>query len=476
MHPVKVRYLLLGLPLLIYLAMPSRNFYWDGVAFAINIEKQLPYADLFHPSHLIYAVSGRWLYRALSFLGIHTRALYALQAANSILAAASVVLVHKILRLRDFSAHASIVGALLFAFSATWWKFATDADAYIPSIFLLLYAYCILETWGNAAAAGLAIAVAMLFHELAIFFLPVAIFRLKGPRNRLVCAACAIIPAAIVYGLAYRAIAGAFRVHDFLVWITSHSTDSGFSFQPVHDLLLTIRGTLRLFLGGRITDAVPGLVSAIAVPAMGAVLVALAVQLWRVRTWKLAQPSTDLLLWLGIYVAFLFFWMPQNTFYRLFYLAPLVVVLCSAVRAMSIDRAIPRLALSFLILWNFVSLVYPQSRSESNPPLRFALEQNPRWPAGTPIVFHQFHPDLWTISYFNQQAAWIGLDHVDLAQLDQDLAYAHRQNQPLWMEATAWDLLTADPAGREWLVSHAVPQGTLVYKDSGREFRFYQLR
>jgi hypothetical protein len=476
MHPVKVRYLLLGLPLLIYLAMPSRNFYWDGVAFAINIEKQLPYTDLFHPSHLIYAVTGRWLYRALNFLGLHTRALYALQAANSILAAASIVLVHKILRLRDFSPHASIVGALLFAFSATWWKFATDADAYIPSIFLLLCAYCILETYGNAMTAGFAIGAAMLFHELAIFFLPVAILRLKGPRNRLVCAAFAIIPAAIVYGLAYWAIAGAFHVHDFLVWITSHSPDSGFSFQPIHDFVLTIRGTLRLLLGGRITDVVPGLPSALAVAAMGAVLVALAVHLWRVPKWKLAHPPKDVLLWLGIYVAFLFFWMPQNTFYRLFYLAPLVVVLGCAMRAMPIDRAIPRLAVSLLALWNFVFLVYPQSRIESNPPLRFALDQNRRWPAGTPIVFHQFHPDLWTISYFNQQAAWIGLDHVDLAQLDRDLAYAHRQNQPLWMEATAWDLLAADPAGREWLVSHAAPQGTLVYKDSGREFRFYQLR
>src|SRR5271170_6902077 len=103
MHPAKVRLLWLGLPLLIYLALPSRNFYWDGVAFAINIEKQLPLADLLHPSHLLYAVAGRWLYRALNFAGIHTRALFALQAANSILAAASVLLVYKILRLQRLS-------------------------------------------------------------------------------------------------------------------------------------------------------------------------------------------------------------------------------------------------------------------------------------------------------------------------------------------------------------------------------------
>ncbi len=482
MQPLKARHLWLGLPLLIYLWLPSRNFYWDGVAFAINIEKQqLPLSELLHPSHLIYAVCGRWLFRALNFAGIHTRALFALQAANSILATASVVLIYRILRVRLCSPQASTIGALLFAFSATWWKFATDADAYIPSIFLLLCAYCVIEASENAPIfgliiAGLIMAGAMLFHELAIFFLPVAVLALKRPRNRAVCAAFAIVPAAVVYALAYRATGGPSTIHDFLAWITSHSADSGFSFHPVNDFLLTIRGTLRLFLGGRITDAVPGFLSAVSVAAIGAALVGIAVHLRPQPKVKLTTPPRELLLWAGVYVAFLFVWMPQNTFYRLFYLAPLVVLLASVVQMIAIDPVVPRLALCLVALWNLVFLAYPQSRIESNPPLRFALQQSVETPGGTPIVFHQFHPDLWTISYFNQQAAWIGLDRVDLAQLDQNLAYAHQQNQPLWLEATAWDLLASDPAGRGWLAAHAAPQGTLVYRDNGREFRFHPVQ
>ena len=33
---------LLFLPLAAYLAFPTRNFYWDGIAFAIDIEKGVP--------------------------------------------------------------------------------------------------------------------------------------------------------------------------------------------------------------------------------------------------------------------------------------------------------------------------------------------------------------------------------------------------------------------------------------------------
>ena len=68
------------------------------------------------------------------------------------------------------------------------------------------------------------------------------------------------------------------------------------------------------------------------------------------------------------------------------------------------------------------------------------------------------------------------MDRVDLAQLDRNLAYAHQHNQPLSMEATVRDLLKGDPAGRERLASYASPQGTLIYRAGGREFRFYQLR
>ena len=111
-----------------------------------------------------------------------------------------------------------------------------------------------------------------------------------------------------------------------------------------------------------------------------------------------------------------------------------------------------------------------------NPALRFALAQQSAWPAGTPIVFHQFHPDLWTISYFNSQAAWIGIERLDLAEMEKHLAYARSQRSPLWLEATTHALLQSDPAGRQWLATHERPAENIEYKGEGHEFHFFSVR
>src|ERR1700741_4111519 len=74
--------LLLALPLFVYLALPTRNFYWDGIAFATNIEKHLPASSLVYSSHPAYALCGAWMYGFSEIAGIHTRALFIMQAAN----------------------------------------------------------------------------------------------------------------------------------------------------------------------------------------------------------------------------------------------------------------------------------------------------------------------------------------------------------------------------------------------------------
>ncbi len=164
--------------------------------------------------------------------------------------------------------------------------------------------------------------------------------------------------------------------------------------------------------------------------------------------------------------------MPQNTFYRLFYLAPLILL--AAVWRQG-ARALPILAAA-LFLWNAAFFIVPESRVANNPPLRFALQQLDRWPAGVPIVFHTFHPDLWTISYFNQQAAWIGFPDPDFALLDRNLAAARSIGQPLWIEATAYDFLAASEDGRRWLSEHEDESRDVDFRERSREFRFYAMR
>jgi hypothetical protein len=464
----------LALPLTVYLLLPTRNYYWDGVAYAIYVEQQLPLRQTLHPNHLLYPTVCVWLYQLALLIGINTRAMFLMQFLNSLLAAASVVLIYRALRRRELSTEGAVAGALVFAFAATWWRFATDANAYIAAIFFVLCANDLLETKRSTVLAGVVQAAAMLFHELGLFFLPVALFRMKDPKKMLAYLGSSLSPVGIAYVLAYRTVFGGFNIAGLLHWVTGHSPDSGFSFQPVRDFGLTLRGTLRLIFGGRFGELTGGPLTIVGLAALAVCIVALLVRWWRSGPRWFAAPPNDLLLWLAAYVAFLFFWMPQNTFYRLFYLAPLVLLLCCAVRSARADRLLPPLACGVLFLWNLVFLIYPQSRVENNAPLEFALAQHDSWPPGTPIAFRDFHPDLWTISYFNPQAAWIGLDGPDLGRLDQALAEARTRGQSLWLDASAYEFIAADPNGRRWLAAH---ESSLArFKNPKHEFRFYQFR
>jgi hypothetical protein len=473
------RGVLLALPLILYIAIPTRNFYWDGVAFAIDIEKHVPFGFLVHPSHLLYKVWGAGLFRVVELLGIHARCLFVLQAANGFLAGLCVILLYRSLLWRKIPQSLALAGSLLFGFSATWWKFATDADAYIPSILLLLCADYILEARRSTVVAGLAHAGAMLFHELAILFLPVALFRLrKNPRAMASYIAAAFLPVALAYIVAYRAASRTtVSVGGFFAWITAHSSDSGFSLNLGFNVIQSIRGTARLLFGGRIADFVRDPLG-IGAP----VCLLLATFLFLISLWRAVReggtshrPSLPkyAALWVGVYIAFLFFWMPANTFYRLFYLPPMVMVVVGMLRATKQTRNAVWAFAAMLLLWNFSFVVYPQSRPDYNVALRFALAQREKWAPGTPIVFQRFHPDLWVISYFNQQAAWIGLEQFNLVQLEGNLEYARRVGKPLWLEETAYALVAADPAGQRWLALHERSDQLLDFRDAKHRFTFH---
>jgi hypothetical protein len=162
--------------LVVYLLLPTKLYFWDGVAFSANIEAVNASAtSLLHPNHLVYNLIGYAVWKGLSAIGIALRVLPVLQAMNALFAAATVCLLWQILKETTQSAAYSTWGSLAFAFSATWWKYATDADAYILSIFFLVLTYWLVTIPRvRPFAAGLAHGAAMLVHQLALFFLPVA--------------------------------------------------------------------------------------------------------------------------------------------------------------------------------------------------------------------------------------------------------------------------------------------------------------
>jgi len=463
---------LLFVPLVVYLLLPTRNFYWDGIGIAGDIEKHAGPSSMLYPSHLLFALGGSWLYAGALALGVRTRALFLMQAASAIFAGLCVPLFYRVLRGAGADASSSLAGAMIFAFSATWWKFATDANAYVPSIFFLLCAYLLIER-GRTIPAALAHAAAMLFHELAILFLPVAWILLRG-RRRIEYSACALAPVIVAYAIAARELFGTVSARRMISWSAVHSPDSHFFLNPLRDAAFTLRGTLRLFFGGRLANLPHDLVGGLALAGFALSAAFFLATIARARPEKALKPPRAILVWLGCYAAFLFLWMPQNTFYRLFYLPPLIALGVLVWRAPH-NRALLRLV-PVLLLWNFAFLIYPDSQASHNPDLRFALAQRDRWPPGTPIVFHDFHPDLWTISYFTPGTSWFGLDHANVSALNHELDYAHSQQQPLWLEADAYNMIAASPAGRNWLREHERPAEKIEFKDEKHDFLFYCAR
>ena len=85
--------------LALYLLLPTKNYFWDGVDFAQNIEDAARLnASLIHPNHLFYNPFGYLCYRTLQAIDLNVRAIEALQITNSILSVLSAYIFFRILR------------------------------------------------------------------------------------------------------------------------------------------------------------------------------------------------------------------------------------------------------------------------------------------------------------------------------------------------------------------------------------------
>src|SRR5579862_4400003 len=105
---------------LLYFALPTRQYYWDGIAFAITIEKARGLADLFSPHHLLYNHIGYIEYR-LSHAAI--RVLYLLQRTNCLAGGVFLWLLYRLLRSLGLPAENGAAWVAVAGVSATFWKF-----------------------------------------------------------------------------------------------------------------------------------------------------------------------------------------------------------------------------------------------------------------------------------------------------------------------------------------------------------------
>jgi hypothetical protein len=493
--------------LLIYLCFPTKNYFFDGIAFAQAIE-DAPRLDtsLIHPNHLVYNVLGYLFYKLIQAVGIHLRALQVLQIMDSAMSVLSAYVLFRILRLSLRSLYLCLILTLLFAFSATWWKFSTDADAYVAAVLFILISFYLIHPAKKTRPflVALAFSASMCFHQLAVVFYPVVVAGLflqtpaSSTRQRvssiLKFSFSAFIITVGAYYYCFYLSTGTPGLRSFARWITSFSPDADFSFSVWGNLVHTLRGHVRLIFGGRF-NLLKGLMSPLIIALVVILAAAASALIWRlIRNfhgtnfqWRRALEdslSKRLMLlcalWAFVYIAFLFFWLPFHTFYRLFYF-PALILFVGLVLAPNVSpewsgrKYRAALLVAVLAISNFLFLIYPYSRAQKYPPLALALEMNQTWAGQTVVYYAATNADNALFKYVNPSTQWKQIKTIELQVPESELQEIYSGGGTAWLEATAIDRISSTTEGTKWLSVHAREQTRRALNDPAFNIKFVQI-
>jgi len=397
--------------------------------FALNIENvargHASAALLIHPNHLLYSAFGYVLYRGALACGLTLRAITVLQAVNILASTAAAAIVYAVAKQATQSRRLALFCTALFAFGATWWKFSTDADAYIVAVLLLLLAiFSVLQQPPRLIPAALCHTTAMLFHQLAIFayaaILAAIYLNQRWPlRKRIwlcigyICGTGACVGA--VYWICYSQ-ADHSTYPTLARFIASYAPDSGFirSFGQIVNSYLA--SYVKLFFGGKFSlikdyfSVASGLSFAICVAAL-----AFSVSRFR-RASSEPRSTVDrrtlivLWAWLLPCAIFLASWDPGSTFHKLFVWPPIVLLIGAylASRQRPFVTAWIGIALA-MAGWNFGAFIYPHAHASADPVLALAEKINRELPKNAIIYYRAFSPDDWYLDYFAPGRTWLKL-------------------------------------------------------------------
>jgi len=477
--------------LIVYLFFPTRNYYWDGIDFALNIEQSQGLSrTLIHPHHLLYNVFGYCVYHAFDALGLQIRAVHALQTANAFMSVLSALLFYRFLRHTLRSAFLCSALMLLFSFSATWWKYSTDADSYVPSVLLLLVCVNLLSAARGPRPFLIALAhsAGMFMHQLAVFFYPIVVLGLllNGGgltlRRRLLLvlkysAAASLITLAVNY-YCFHLQTSAYGLKDFAAWLTAYvQGPQGYSlgFDLREAVVHALRGHTRLFFEGRF-NWLEGLLGLPILTLLTALIILASFLIYETfRGFKSAvasfntatpldegveQAATVCALWVCAYFVFLCFWYPYFTPYRVFYLPALVFLLGVATVRYGLlrTRRRRRLAATFVAavaLSNFLFFIYPLSHVEKTPPVAMALSMGETWRDGTVVYYARPNADNELFRYFNPLTDWRRLDTDSGASFEEEVRAVFVRGGAVWLDGSALDRLQSSPEGSRWLAEHS---------------------
>lgn len=502
-HFNKPQVIIVSSLIIVYLATLTRDYYWDGITFALQIEKVANEGRsaylLFHQNHLLYNALGYLLYQAANVFGSNIRALDLLQIANPFLGALAVGVFFRIAERATCNLYIAVVCSAALAVSAAWWRLSTDADAYVLTLLLILIsANNLLGARPGWFAAGLALAGAMLIHQLASLFYPAALVAVLTNRNierklmfaSLMSAVAIALPVSVYYVCA-AVLHGLARPLDVVKWATSNPSLMPVAKNPVNGLAAFPRLNFDAIIGHSFALFRQQNYWLELVIAIAAILIALLFVLTVMRKTdvgraikSLKQPAIEmsnerkqfapvLIVWIATYVLFLLFWVPL-IYYRVFYTPAIILVIGLALSNYhKVTGAKPAgaaaLAVIALALSNLAFYIGPYMRAESNPLVIAARSANSLWDERTQIYFANRNEADTAFEYFNPQTNWRRLTPAARLALEAELDLINKQGGSLWINKGAAESVDAD-----WLSGHAAGKEIEISTSHGHA-RYMQL-
>jgi hypothetical protein len=307
-------------------------------------------------------------------------------------------------------------------------------------------------------------------------------------RRRVAMIAQYAVTAAIVtvamYSAAFVADSGTLHFTSLLQWVTSHSDDASFSFSIGKNLVTSIAGNLRLALGGRLPliRAVWSPFLALTTTTVIALSALLIVRLASVKGklhLKIGNSHVAWLAstWIGIYSAFLLIWLPHNTFYRLFYL-PGVLILLGTFIGKTMERHYRlALAVAWLFFWNLGYHIYPYAQPAANPTLQIAKTLQNMWGPGTVVYWNVYAADNRTIQYFNAPVKWKELwGRAWIGDIQQTMDATTAAGRSLWFDLAALEQFAAeDREFQAWLTMNCQLGSRYEFRNGDHTTGFVQL-
>lgn len=490
----------------VYIAFPTQNYYWDGIGYAMTIEESAGVnIKLFNPNHLLANFIGWFLYSPLHALWPPLRALPMLATLSTLASVLTSYLLFRILQRFLHNAYFSASLTLLFAFSATWWKFSTDANVYVPCVCLLVLASDLLthpDRKQQPVLIGLLHALSMLLHQIAIFFYPAAIVALimrrqEPPKvkvvNALTYTATAGISVVIAYLWAWFGYVNGVYAGTFWKWITANGREEWAFVSLGSNVGEALRSTVRLFFGGRFSLALehidgPFLAVLITMIATCAALLVAAI-IKTVMEWFQDEEflevfprevKTFLIAWVGSFAFFLLFWLTQFPYYRLFYLPAAVLAIGILLKRYGLFGPLRRthvvpIFMMLLALSNFSFLIYPYSKAEASPPVHLAREAQKIWNEDVVVYYREFNGDNAIQKYFNPQTEWRRIHLDNLEAFDEEFSMLAESEKVIWMDRTALDYFENSDDLTAWLLERVDLGSSWGISDRKHQIRFVHL-